>query len=237
MHYNLNLNRRLHSKLLLALIVVFSAALVLVEIDFSEVPKFYYKNTYLPAHNECISRKVLFPRQDVIIHRLNARGKNGNMTGWHDLTVVNFAPLMSVEHLMTLGFGWENNLSWTYLNFFLHLINNYDSGYFIILEDDVGLDDEEKFLIELNCVVKVSPLFFSFFNEYRPSTDVYDYGTQLFYISKDFVQEWLDIKLSGLKAKPFDIELSSMHPLRKTTDNYITHIGKHFTAKSLLLGQ
>jgi hypothetical protein len=209
--------------LLILIILAFN-----IVVDWHEIRKHLDKNSNLVDHELCLETATPMLKDNLTIHRLNARGEYGNMTGWEEFKIVNFSPKEKAEKIPSdLAFSWENTLSWTYLNFFLNILETDKSDFFVILEDDVGLDDADSFLTELSCVKSMKPLFFSFYNENRFEIDTYDFGTQLFYMKRTFMLDWIKLKLSLFRAAPIDIEISSLGLFKKTRNKYITHKGEH----------
>jgi len=197
--------------------------------DFSEIPKSLMVNRRLDKHTKCVKISNPMLPGDVIIHRLNARGIKANNTGWDNFKILDYNPNdFNVYNLQNIGFTWPENLVWVYSHFFLWALEfKSENDFFVILEDDVGLDNEALFLKELQCVLSSGVNFFSFFNENNQKDDMYDYGTQLFFIKKDFARQWLSLRLKSIRGKPIDIHISSLYPFQKTINSFITHLGNH----------
>jgi hypothetical protein len=133
-----------------------------------------------------------------------------------------------LQHLPTeVGLNWFVNLSLTYINLLSFLLNRYPtSDSFIIIEDDVILAaSPERFIEEVACAKYLSLPFYSLYDEKRPTSNEYNFGTQAFYITRSFTHTLLRELGLYLGRKPIDLILSEHNKLYKTRKPLVKHMG------------
>jgi hypothetical protein len=121
--------------------------------------------------------------------------------------------------------NWQIKILNSYLNLLKYLTElNYK--HIIIVEDDVSLINKSLFEKELNMVINSNIDFYSFYNS-GDINCIYQYGTQAFYISNNFIKKFFN-DLNNLPyyyicETPIDILFSEMYTLSKTFNNIVEH--------------
>ena len=124
--------------------------------------------------------------------------------------------------------SFPNRLFYVYKGVFRTVLADYDDEKdFIFVEDDVQLLDFDKLHSE-TCSARENNLqFFSFF---RPKSQgkscVYEHGTVAFYISREMMEQLVEVDKRVYCRLPIDMYIAARGPWFSTRQDIVKHTGK-----------